>query len=83
MSISFSSRNGVSRSSMKNTGMQASPSANATGTRSDEQRDEHAEQDQRDLKRAHDGPCGTARRRPRSSRPGKRTKAKPAIGQAT
>src|SRR5450830_1647732 len=32
-SISLSSRNGVSRSSMKNTGTQASPSANATGTR--------------------------------------------------
>src|SRR5437762_3814247 len=32
-SISFNSRNGVSRSSMKNTGTQASPSANATGTR--------------------------------------------------
>src|SRR5438046_7144462 len=32
-SISFNSRNGVSRSSMKNTGTQASPSAKATGTR--------------------------------------------------
>ena len=32
-SISFSSRNGVRRSSMKNTGTQARPSANATGTR--------------------------------------------------
>src|ERR1700681_1685714 len=31
--ISLSSRNGVSRSSMKNTGTQARPSANATGTR--------------------------------------------------
>src|ERR1700682_1719163 len=33
-SISLSSRNGVSRSSMKNTGAQARPSANATATRS-------------------------------------------------
>src|SRR5260370_32582 len=32
-SISLSSRNGVNRSSIKNTGTQASPSANATGTR--------------------------------------------------
>src|SRR5512140_375730 len=32
-SISLSSRKGVSRSSMKNTGTQARPSANATGTR--------------------------------------------------
>src|SRR6478672_1595192 len=32
-SISFSSRNGVSRSSMKKTGTHASPSAKATGTR--------------------------------------------------
>src|SRR6266849_886995 len=31
--ISFSNRNGVRRSSMKNTGTQARPSANATGTR--------------------------------------------------
>src|SRR6266496_3540642 len=31
--ISFRSRNGVRRSSMKNTGTQARPSANATGTR--------------------------------------------------
>src|SRR5260370_32970514 len=33
LSISFKSRNGVSRSSMKKTGAQASPSAKATGTR--------------------------------------------------
>src|SRR3954464_10040897 len=33
LSISLSSRKGVSRSSMKNTGTQASPSAKATGTR--------------------------------------------------
>src|SRR5437764_3028576 len=33
LSISFSSRKGVSRSSMKKTGTQASPSAKATGTR--------------------------------------------------
>src|SRR5438552_6181861 len=33
LSISLSSRNGVRRSSMKNTGTQAKPSANATGTR--------------------------------------------------
>src|SRR5438876_4946514 len=33
LSISFNSRNGVSRSSMKKTGTQASPSAKATGTR--------------------------------------------------
>jgi len=32
-SISFSSRNGVRRSSMKNTGTHARPSAKATGTR--------------------------------------------------
>ncbi len=54
-SISFSSRNGVSRSSMKNTGTQARPSANATGTRTMISAAEDAEQDQRDFKRAHRG----------------------------
>ena len=53
MNISLSSRNGVKRSSMKNTGMHASPSAKATGTRSEDQRGEHAEQDQRDLAWGH------------------------------
>ena len=52
-SISLSSRNGVSRSSMKNTGTQASPERECDRHARDHQQCENAEQNQGNFRRSH------------------------------